>query len=386
MNIQLSELGFICALGTTQSEIIHNAKNAISGLKPTTNDIPNTTVPFGWVNIPDNPNHNLRAYTLLDATIAQIQNTIKKLKSKYTTNRIGIILGSSNTGIHEAQKDIEQKFQSGKFPSTFSFSEIELGSPSTYLKNKLGITGPSYTISTACSSSAKAFSSARNLIENNICDAVIVGGVDSHCAFAQNGFFALESLSQTLTNPMSQNRNGINLGEGCALFIIEKSESKKTNNILLLGIGETSDAYHTTHPDPTGLGAKTAMQLALNDAKLSPEKIDYINMHGTGTIANDAMESTAIYDLFGENTLCASTKPLTGHTLGASGAVELALSYLMIKQQFIIPHKYDGKYDNTLPQIKLATGNEQKTIKYIQSNSFAFGGSNASIIIGGENV
>ena len=384
MKIQLSELGFICALGTTTDEIMFNAKNAISGLKPTTNDMPNTTVPFGWVDIQNNPVHKLRAYTLLDATIHQIQDAIENIKLKYSKNRIGIILGSSNTGIHEAQQDIEQKLQSGKFPNDFTLDEIELGSPSTYLRNKLNLTGPAYTISTACSSSAKAFSSARNLLTNNICDAIIVGGVDSHCAFAQNGFFSLESLSTKLTNPMSQNRNGINLGEGCALFIMEKNE--KTNTIQLLGIGETSDAYHTTHPDPTGNGAIMAMKLALSDAKISPEKIDYINMHGTGTIANDTMESNAIHSVFGKNTLCASTKPLTGHTLGASGAVELALSYLMLKHQFIIPHKYDGVYDKTLPQINLATGNETKTLHYIQSNSFAFGGSNASIIIGDCNV
>ena len=384
MNILLSEMGIICALGTSKDEIISNAKKGVSGITPTSNDIPNKTVPFGWTNVPDNPNHKLRAYTLLDATILQIQNAIEKIKSKYNTDRIGIILGSSNTGIHEAQKDIEQKLQSGKFPFNFSFDEIELGSPSEYLKTKLKISGPSYTISTACSSSAKAFSSARNLLMNDICDAVIVGGVDAHCAFAQNGFFALESLSMAQTNPMSQNRNGINLGEGCALFIMEKAEN--ANGIQLLGIGETSDAYHTTHPDPTGNGAQKAMEFALKDAKINTKEIDYINMHGTGTIANDFMESRAISNLFGENTLCASTKPLTGHTLGASGAIELALSYLMLKEQFIIPHKYDGQYDKTLPQINLATGKEQKPIKYILSNSFAFGGSNASVIIGGKNV
>ena len=378
MNIILSNLGFVCALGNSKEEIIQNAISKNSGIIKTKDDIPNQNIPFGFVKT--NDTKPMRCYTLLDMAFSQIKDDIENLKKSYALSRIGIVLGSSNTGIHEAQKHIEQWIKTNNCPADFSFDEIELGSPAVYLQKITGTKGPAYTVSTACSSSAKVFRSARDLIKNDICDIVIVGGVDSHCAFTQNGFFALESISTEQTNPMSKNRSGINLGEGCALFIMQKSE--KANGVKLLGIGESSDAYHLTHPEPNGNGAELAMTLALKDANLTSDKIDYINMHGTGTIANDSMESFAISRVFTNSVLCASTKPLTGHALGASGAIEAGLSYLMLKNQVIIPHIYDGNYDDTLPKLNLANGNEAKHLSIILSNSFAFGGSNASLILG----
>lgn len=378
MNIILSNLGFVCALGNSKEEIIQNAISKNSGIIKTKDDIPNQNIPFGFVKT--NDTKPMRCYTLLDMAFSQIKDDIENLKKSYALSRIGIVLGSSNTGIHEAQKHIEQWIKTNNRPADFSFDEIELGSPAIYLQKITGTKGPAYTVSTACSSSAKVFRSARDLIKNDICDIVIVGGVDSHCAFTQNGFFALESISTEQTNPMSKNRSGINLGEGCALFIMQKSE--KANGVKLLGIGESSDAYHLTHPEPNGNGAELAMTLALKDANLTSDKIDYINMHGTGTIANDSMESLAISRVFTNSVLCASTKPLTGHALGASGAIEAGLSYLMLKNQVIIPHIYDGNYDDTLPKLNLANGNEAKHLSIILSNSFAFGGSNASLILG----
>ena len=207
---------------------------------------------------------------------------------------------------------------------------------------------------------------------------MIVGGVDARCDFALNGFNALGALSKTHTNPMSENRNGINLGEGAALFVMEKG----CCGIRLLGIGESSDAYHLTSPDPTGAGAIDSMTKALIDAHLGPQDIDFINMHGTGTTANDAMESLAINKVFGDNILCASTKPLTGHTLGAAGAVSMGLSWLMLKYSFIIPHVYDGKFASDCAKIRLAQIGDNKEINRVLCNAFAFGGSNASLIMG----
>jgi len=188
----------------------------------------------------------------------------------------------------------------------------------------------------------------------------------------------LGALSKIHTNPFSENRNGINLGEGAALFIMEKGD----NGIKLLGIGESSDAYHLTSPEPTGSGAISSMEKALADAQLKPSDIDFINMHGTGTTANDAMESLAINNVFGENVLCASTKPLTGHTLGAAGAISMGLSWLMLKHNFVIPHVFDGVFASDCAKIHLSGKNENKEINRILCNAFAFGGSNASIIMG----
>ena len=280
--------------------------------------------------------------------------------------------------MHEAQKHLNIALETGKLPHEFSLSELELYSPTAFLVEKTGFAGPAYTVSTACSSSAKVFQDAKDLIEQDICDAVLVGGVDARCDFALNGFNALSALSYKHTNPMSQNRDGINLGEGVALFIMTRG----MDGIKMLGVGESSDAYHLTSPDPTGAGAIASMNSALLNAGLTPEKIDFINMHGTGTIANDAMESLAINSVFGDKTLCASTKPLTGHTLGAAGAVSVALSWLMIKHQFVIPHIFDGEYGADCAKINLATMQSKKNINNVLCNAFAFGGSNASVIIG----
>lgn len=377
MTVILQDLGLVCALGTNQVAIVENAKSGdTSGMFRVMPEVTGIPVPFGAVDI--ETTQHIRCYDLLLAALKQIEPTISKLKSYYSSDRIGIVIGASNTGIHEAQKHINVALDCGQLPADFSLTEIELYSPTAFLRMQTGFTGPAYTVSTACSSSAKVFQDARNLIEQDICDAVLVGGVDARCDFALNGFNALSALSYKHTNPMSQNREGINLGEGAALFIMTRGD----DGIKLLGVGESSDAYHLTSPDPSGTGAISSMRAALNSAGLSPDNIDFINMHGTGTVANDAMESLAINTVFGDDTLCASTKPLTGHTLGAAGAISVALSWLMIKHQFVIPHIFDGEYAIDCAKIRLATDHEQQNINTVLCNAFAFGGSNASVIIG----
>ena len=377
MAVILQDLGFVCALGLTHDEIVKNARHGdTSGMFRIMPTVAGNPVPFGAVNI--ETTQHIRCYDLLLAALKQIEPAISKLKSDYELKRIGMVIGASNTGIHEAQQHINKALETGELPADFSLSEIELHSPTAFLREKTGFTGPAYTVSTACSSSAKVFQDAMDLIEQDICDAVLVGGVDARCDFALNGFDALSALSYKHTNPMSKNREGINLGEGAALFIMTRG----TDGIKLLGVGESSDAYHLTSPDPSGAGAISAMRMALNNAGLSPDKIDFINMHGTGTVANDAMESLAINTVFGENTLCASTKPLTGHTLGAAGAISAALSWLMIKHQFVIPHIFDGEYATDCAKINLATTESRQNVNRVLCNAFAFGGSNASIIIG----
>ena len=377
MALILQDLGFVCALGTTHDEIVKNAaRGDTSGMFRVMPTVGGVSVPFGAIDI--ETTQVMRCYDLLSVALNQIADAISKLKSNYDLSRIGIVIGASNTGIHEAQKHINTALKTGEMPDAFSLSEIELYSPTAFLREKTGFAGPAYTVSTACSSSANVFQDAKNLIDAGICDAVLTGGVDARCDFALNGFNALSALSYKHTNPMSQNRDGINLGEAAALFIMTRG----ADGIKLLGVGESSDAYHLTAPDPNGTGAISAMKYAMDNAGITPDKIDFINMHGTGTIANDAMESVAINSVFGDKTLCASTKPLTGHTLGAAGAVGVALSWLMIKHQFVIPHVFDGEYGSDLCKINLATKNSNKNINTVLCNAFAFGGSNASVIIG----
>ncbi len=377
MDVVLTDLGFVCALGTNLQEIIINAKNGdTDGMRNHNVIIDGDNIPFGMTKI--ETKHDMRFCDLLIAATGQIAPALAKLHKTYDTKRLGIVIGASNTAVHDAQQHLSQKLQNGNMPQEFSIKMLELGSPAEYLKSLVGFDGPTFTISTACSSSIKAFDTARDLIRNNVCDAVLCGGIDARCDFALNGFNALEALSHKLTNPMSDNRDGINLGECAALFIMERGQS----GIKVMGFGETSDAYHPTAPDPDGFGAIQSMRNAIADANITITDIDYINLHGTGTIANDAMESKAVYTIFGSTPLCASTKPLTGHCLGAAGACSVALSWLMLNNDFIIPHVYDGKFARDCAPIKLATTQDNKPIKTILCNAFAFGGSNSTIIIG----
>lgn len=389
MNFTLSDLGMVCALGNSPDEILTRAlAGDTSGMRSAPEAVPGKNFLFGRVSaeLPkiDDPADDTRSNRLALAALEQISDGVKRLLDAFPPERIGIVLGASNTGINEAQTFVHAWLAAGKKPAAFDFSMLELGTPAEFLKRAAGTRGPAFVISTACSSSAKAFASARALLREEICDAVIVGGTDGFCRFAMCGFDALQSLtSEGLSLPMSRNRAGITLGEGAALFIMRKSPDQE-RGIALLGIGETSDAHHLTAPHPEGAGAKAAMRAALEDAKLAPDEIDFINLHGTGTLQNDAAESRAVFEIFGGNAPCASTKQLTGHLLGASGAIEAGLSWLQLKRgNGLIPHVFDGMRDETLPPIRLAArGETEVPVRRILSNSFAFGGSNASIILG----
>ncbi|GIU03646.1 beta-ketoacyl-[acyl-carrier-protein] synthase family protein [Shewanella glacialipiscicola] len=321
---------------------------------------------------------------LLLCAAQQIAETIEQAKQEFGTTRIGVVLGTSTSGISKGEAALAYRNQHGHFPADYHYFQQELGSTSDFLRQYFQLDGPCYTISTACSSSAKVFASARRLLSADLCDMVIVGGVDSLCQLTVNGFNALESVSKGHCNPFSINRDGINIGEGAALFTLTLGES----DIMLAGIGESSDAYHISAPQPEGAGAISAMQAALKDANITAPEIGYINLHGTATPKNDAMESRAIMEIFGTNTPpCSSTKPLVGHTLGAAGAIEAAFCYLLLSahnhRQALPPHCWDGQADPQNPPIALVTSHQvaaSGTLNYVMSNSFAFGGSNASLI------
>jgi 3-oxoacyl-[acyl-carrier-protein] synthase-1 len=242
------------------------------------------------------------------------------------------------------------------------------------------VNGPVYAISTACSSGAKALASAKRLITSGLCDAVIAGGVDTLCRLTVQGFSALEAVSDEVCNPFSKNRNGINIGEAAALFVISKSEQ----GVLLRGIGESSDAYHISAPQPEGEGAAQCMQQAINDAGIQAAEIDYVNLHGTATVLNDQMEARAVNRVLGNDVLCSSTKPFIGHTLGAAGAIEAAICWLTLTDEsgFTPIHRWDGEWDRNLPELNLAhASTSTKSINRVLSNSFAFGGNNIALVM-----
>jgi 3-oxoacyl-[acyl-carrier-protein] synthase-1 len=221
-----------------------------------------------------------------------------------------------------------------------------------------------------------------------LCDAVITGGFDSLCKLTINGFSSLELVSDEVTNPFSRNRKGITIGEGGAVFLLERTDAHELepDAVCLCGVGESSDAYHISSPDPSAKGAIAAIRAALDAAGLCPEDIDYINLHGTGTLHNDAMEARAMRSVFGESKPCSSTKPLVGHMLGASGATEIAFCWMALRdsQCRLPPHLFDGERDPELPVMNLVSVGDTSVcpLRYTLSNSFGFGGSNCAVVLG----
>ncbi|WP_374336853.1 beta-ketoacyl-[acyl-carrier-protein] synthase family protein [Leeia sp.] len=320
---------------------------------------------------------------LLLAAVQQIMQEVERCKQRYPAHRIGVVLGTSTSGVDHAEWALEAHAAQGQLPEGFQFEQIDLGDPARFLADWLELTGPAYCISTACTSGGKALVSARNLVQSGMCDAVITGGVDTLCRLTLNGFTALESTTSELTNPLSLNRAGINIGEGAAVFIL----SAEPGAVQLLGAGESSDAYHISAPEPEGLGASAAMQAALRDAGLDETSIGYLNLHATATIKNDAMESKAVDRVFPHGVPVSGTKGMTGHALGAAGALEAAFCYLSLTdtQGRLPPHCWDGVADPALPALPLVQVGQhwRPGPRYAMSNSFAFGGNNLSLILGG---
>jgi 3-oxoacyl-[acyl-carrier-protein] synthase-1 len=319
------------------------------------------------------------------SALQQIAEEVAAAARHYGAHRIAVVLGTSTSGVAESETAYAEYKERGAWPARFSYGQHEAGGLPEFAAHWLGLGGPAYAITTACSSSAKVFASARRLIAAGVCDAAVIGGADSLCRLTLNGFDSLEALSPGLCNPFSANRDGINIGEGAAAFLMTAESAP----VALLGVGETSDAYHISAPDPEGRGAMAAMRMALDDARLEPGDVGYLNLHGTATPLNDAMESRAVAAVFPDGMPCSSTKALTGHMLGAAGGCEAAFLWLALHPDYgngrLPPHLWDGAVDPDLPQLDLvAAGHalDPAGPMAMLSSSFAFGGSNAVLALG----
>jgi 3-oxoacyl-[acyl-carrier-protein] synthase-1 len=393
----LNALGLICALGQGKQAVADALfAGDASGMRAQDGWVADRSLTLGAVRaeLPPMPaglqaSHSRNNQLLLAAAL-EIEPQLRAAIRTYGPERIAVVLGTSTSGIHEASQSIAASVHDGALPADYRYAQQEMAAPATFLADWLGLSGPAYCLSTACTSSARALLSAHRLLQQGHCDAVLCGGVDSLCRLTLNGFSALEAVSVERCNPFSANRQGINIGEGAALFLMTKElMTREQTSIALLGGGASSDAYHISAPQPQGLGAQQAMRKALAAAGVTAEQIDYLNLHGTATAHNDAMESLAVQALFPQGVPCSSTKPLTGHALGAAGALEAAFCWLSLSpynsDNLLPPHLWDGQAEDRLPHLQLVaqgTRLAHKPQRRLMSNSFAFGGNNLSLILG----
>ena len=333
--------------------------------------------------------HRSRNNQLILHTLSQIDGLIQTAIARYGKERVAVVTGTSTSGADENIPLFQHVVQGGEWTDVpFKQLQHAMASPSEFIAQVYGLDGLRYTVSTACTSGARAIISAARLLRAGLCDAVICGGADTLSPLTINGFASLEVLSDGIAKPFSANRNGINIGEAAAFFVMTR-DADFDGEMQLLGYGASSDAYHMSSPRPDGLGAAQSFQAALDKAGLKAENIGWINLHGTGTQHNDSMESRAVAEVFGSHTLCTSTKPSTGHTLGAAGAIEAAFAWLMANCQYnpegkLPPQQWDNVPDSELPNIALTDENSRwpSEKRIAASSSFAFGGSNAVLIIG----
>jgi 3-oxoacyl-[acyl-carrier-protein] synthase-1 len=307
-------------------------------------------------------------------------HTARSLRERYGATRVGVFIGTSAAGVHSTELAYRERHASqGPLPAWFDYRTSQnCFSPADFVREVLQLRGVALAIATACSSSAKVFASAHRAIEAGLCDAAIVGGVDSLCLTTLYGFHSLQLISPDICRPADASRNGISIGEAAGFAVLERDG---VSNLALLGYGESSDAHHMSSPHPEGEGAAAAMRAALARAGVAASDVDYINLHGTATPANDAAEDKGVCEVLGPSKPCSSTKGWTGHTLGAAAITEAAISLLCLSEGFMPQSLNTRERDQALHSNILLQPREQ-ALKHVLSNSFGFGGSNCSLLFG----
>jgi 3-oxoacyl-[acyl-carrier-protein] synthase-1 len=310
-------------------------------------------------------------------------NQVREAAARYGKDRVGVFLGTSTAGILQTELAYRRRDPAtGTLPDDFIYRTTHNSfSLAEFTRAYFGLEGMAMAISTACSSSAKVFAAAARQIELGMIDAAIVGGVDTLCLTTLYGFASLQLTSPRPCRPYDAARDGISIGEGAGFALLERAAGAAPGSVLLLGAGESSDAYHMSSPHPEGLGAKLAMEAALKSAGLAPDDIDYINLHGTSTPANDAAEGKAVAALFGDRVPCSSTKGATGHTLGAAGAIEAVICALALTDGLLPGSPGTATPDPAIP-VQYLLESRAGSVRRVLSNSFGFGGSNCSLVFG----
>ena len=392
-SLWLSHFTATSSIGRGLDQTLDALRQQRSGLAPCAFDTADLTTFIGEVPGVDTlrlPTH-LSAFNCRNNRLALLglmqdgfDEAVRAAIAKYGTQRIGLFLGTSTAGILQTELAYRRRDPAtGAFPADFIYSATHnTFSVADFTRHYFSLTGPAVVVSSACSSSAKVFSSARRMLAAGLIDAAVVGGVDSLCLTTLYGFNALGLMSEQACRPFDPQRNGISIAEAAAFALLERPpEHLNADAVLLLGVGESSDAYHMSSPHPDGLGARMAMHHALQMAGLKPSEIDYINLHGTATQSNDAAEGKAVTAVFGNMTPCSSTKGATGHTLGAAGGVEAVICALAL-QQGLLPAGINTQQLDPALDIDYVLQNRSQPVRQVLSNSFGFGGTNCCLIFG----
>lgn len=389
MDIRLIDYQSTSAAGLNILELREALATQTSGLR--LNDLPGSTLNTWIGRVPAIDDIDLGEWQSRNNALAYLglqQGTLlanlARLKGRFTAQRLGVIMGSSTSSIDRTETAYTDLDDSGLLKPVYQQAKVHNPhAPSLFVAHQTGITGPAMTINTACSSSAKVFASAARWLECGVVDAVLVGGVDTLCLSVLHGFDSLQLVSENPCRPFDAQRDGINLGEAAGYAILQRAQDladvPTDTGIKLVGYGESSDAHHMSHPHPEGLGAKLAMQDALQRSCLTATDIDYINLHGTSSLANDAIEGALISDLFTHNTQCSSTKGWMGHTLGAAGITE-ALIAADTLQTGLIPGSMNLDVLDDDIDFAIQADNLQRDVQHVMSNSFGFGGNNCCLV------
>jgi 3-oxoacyl-[acyl-carrier-protein] synthase I len=376
--IFIADYAVTCALGHDREAV---ARKLFSSAPPKVSGSAKLhsgrTVPVGRIDGLAPTNGQTRTNTLSALALGPLAVAIAQTRERYGADRGGVVIGTSTSGIGEGGAAMRRAVGSGQLPADFGLSRQQLGDTARFVAELAGATGPCYAVSTACTSGGRAMAAGARLLRADLCDVVICGGSDSLCELTLEGFASLEALSSTPSNPMSVHRSGLNIGEGAAFFLL----SREPGPWRLAGWGESADGHHMSAPDPSGAGAEAAIRGALDMAGTPASDVDFVHLHGTATPLNDAMEAAVVARVFGLDTPCASTKPLTGHTLGAAGAVQAALCLMAMERGQLPPHLWDGARDPELAHIRLAEVGEAARLHRIVSASYAFGGNNTALAL-----
>lgn len=388
--LALTACSIVTCLGAGRQANVTALRARRSGLAPCTFETVRLDTQVGEVARVDDvalPGH-LSRYDCRNSRLAQFAldtdgfaERARAARARYGADRIGVFLGTSTSGILETELAYRRRDADGRLPADFHYRENHSTfSLADYVTHALGLTGPAFVVSAACASSAKVFGNAVRAMATGLCDAAIVGGVDTLCLTTLYGFHSLGLLSTQRCRPFDSARDGISISEGAAFVLLERARGTEAP-VNLLGIGESSDAYHMSTPHPEGLGARIAMQRALTSAGVTAERVGYVNLHGTASRTNDASEAAALVDVFGTATPCSSTKGHTGHALGAAGAIEALLTVFSLEEGFLPAGANTEVLDPALRVDYLITPRSGRTT-IAMSNSFGFGGANCALLFG----